>query len=492
VISQLPSSCLRQLELSFPKFLGQQGSSNLAFALRRLQSLAELTLQGAPVAPLLPAFSNLQHLTRLEITVETANIGQLGVLPVQLRSLTVSIQSSAGSRSSGSISQQQRTQPLQLAHLTALEELLSIESETQQRLALQQGDTLPAALLHVQLGLVPAKLLLQLRSLQELDLQENLLTAWDLGEIRTTLTQLSAVALRYTAPGAAAAAALRWGSLPIKRLSIEAPEALSPIVCFKLGALGTSLQELILHSYRPTAQQQQQGQHALESMLQQQQAGAQGLAPARQLASALKQLNLLQVLILHGELVDWSASSDSDSNSGGAEAAQAAGVEPNAAAAMAAAVDSARAREANMRALASAIASLSRLQHLSLHQLPLGAAAAQLRYAAYQLDTLKLEACDLTDLDVTFILLGQKSLWALAIHSEDSVTNAVLRMISIGLKRLRVLSLGGCWQISREGLSTLQGMQQLMRLNVGDTDVDGDDVLWLWRQMHGRVQVVWE
>lgn len=196
MLSQLSNSSRREVRLSFPKHLGQQGSSNLAFALQKLPNLSSLALKGAAVTPLLPAVRSLQQLTELELEVAAGGLGQLpAVLPVQLRSLTVSVQAAPGSSSS---SQQLRTQPLQLAHLTALEELCSNDSEILQRLVVQQQDQLPAGLLRVKLGSCPCQPLLRLRSLQEMDLQDSTLTSWDLFRISTTLTSLSSVALHST------------------------------------------------------------------------------------------------------------------------------------------------------------------------------------------------------------------------------------------------------------------------------------------------------
>jgi hypothetical protein len=360
------------LDLSFPNFLGHQGSSNLAYALQRLDNLASLTLQCAPLAPLLPAFSSLQQLTNLELTIETASLGQLGVLPAQLPSLTLNLQSQAAS----SISQHQRAEPLQLAHLTALEELVSCKSRTLQRLALQEHDKLPAGLLRVQLGLCPCEPLLQLRSLQELDLQDRMLASWELHALGTTLTDLRNVSLHYSAQGAAAAAAPRWDALPIRYLAIEAAEAVAPAVCMYLGGLGSSLTQLVLQLDLPANEQQQQqpedgvqpqqgeqeGQDVWQPSSQQQQAARRQQATTVQLAAALHALTALEVLHLHGDLVDWTASSSNSSITD-----QHAAMYPYAAAAA-----KERAKLKNMRAVVAALASLPGLQGVLLSHMPLG------------------------------------------------------------------------------------------------------------------------
>jgi hypothetical protein len=447
------------------------------------------------LAPLLPAFSSLQQLTKLELAIETANIGQLGVLPAQLHSLTLNVQSQAAS----SISQHQRTEPLQLAHLTALEELVSCKSRTLQRLVLQEQDKLPAGLLRVQLGLCPCEPLLQLRSLQELDLQDTMLTSWELHALSTTLTDLRTVSLHYSAKGAAAAAAPRWDALPIQYLAIEAAEALAPAVCMNLGGLGSSLTQLVLQSDLPVNQQQQQeeedqvpqqqqqhgeqqGQDFWQPSPQQQQAARRQQATAVQLAAALHALTALEVLHLHGELVDWIVSS---SNSSITE--QHAAMYPDAAAAA-----KERIKLADMRAVVAALASLPGLQGVSLSHMPLGGAATGLGVTRQQLQALKLAACELTDVEVNYILLQQTSLRALYINDELHVTNGIMPVIGHGLRQLEMLSLYGCSRIGSEGMFCLAGMHKLVRFEAGDTGLDEDDAQWLAQQLQGRVVVDFE
>jgi hypothetical protein len=488
VLSQLPSSHLRHVDLSFPKFLGHQGSSNLAFALQRLGGLTSLALQCAPVASLLPALGSLQQLTKLELTIEAANIGQLGVLPEQLRSLTLSIQAPAAS----SISQHQRTQPLHLAHLTALEELISCKSSTRQRLVLQEHDKLPAALLRVQLGLCPCEPLLQLRSLQELDLQDSMLASWELHALSTTLTNLRTVSLQYSAKGAAAAAAPRWDAMPIKSLVIEAAEALAPAVCFNLGGLGSSLTRLVLQSDLPANAQQQedeqqqqqqgegQGQDNWQPSPQQQQAARRQQATAVQLADALRELTALEVLDLHGDLVDWTASSSSNNSI----TAQHAAMYPDAAAAA-----KERTKLANMRAVLAAVVCLPQLQGVSLSHMPLGRAATGLGAFRQQLEALKLAACELTDVEVNYILLQQTSLKALWINDELRITNGIMPVIGHGLRQLQKLSLYGCSRIGSEGLFCLQNMRGLVHFEAGETGLDAEDALWLEERIGGGLYV---
>jgi hypothetical protein len=488
VLSQIPSNCLRKVDLSFPKHLGQQGSTNVACAWQKLHNLTSLTLQCTPVAPLLPALSSLQQLTQLELTVETTNIVQLAVLPAQLRSLTLNVLAPTGS-SSGT-NQHQRSQPLQLAHLTALEELHSYNSEGLQRLVLQQHDQLPAGLPRVKLGLCAVETLLQLCSLQELDLQDSMLTSWELFGISTTLTSLSTVATHYSAKGAAAAAAPRWDALPIECLKVLAPEAISPVVCMaQLGALGTSLKDLVLHAHTPNAEQQQdeqqqeeqgeqQEQDNWEPSLRQQQAAREQQVTAVQLADALRQLTVLEFLDLQGDLVDWNASSSSN----------AASKAPMFLHAAAAAEE--RTKAANLRAVVAAIARLPRLSCLALSDMPLGPAATGLGATEQQLACLTLAACELTDVEVNYILMCQTSLVALAVLDELKVTDSIMPVVGRGLQQLQILSLHGCIQISSDGLYCIQGMQQLTKLCVADTGVDAGDALWLQQQMNGRVEVV--
>lgn len=203
---------------------------------------------------------------------------------------------------------------------------------------------------------------------------------------------------------------------------------------------------------------------------------------AAQLADALQQLTALEGLALHGNLVDWSADSSSSSSS---ISAQQAALYPEAAAAA-----KERTIRANMRSLVAAIASLPRLACLAVSEVPLGPAALGLGATAQQLASLCLGECQLTDVEINYILLRQTSLPLLSIIDEPEVTDGILPVIGHSLQQLQVLSLHSCGMISGEGLGCLAGMQQLAQLYLGDTGVDEDEARWLQQRMQGRLQVL--
>ncbi|WIA33934.1 hypothetical protein OEZ86_007031 [Tetradesmus obliquus] len=205
---------------------------------------------------------------------------------------------------------------------------------------------------------------------------------------------------------------------------------------------------------------------------------------AAQLADALQQLTALEGLALHGNLVDWSADSSSSSSSSSISAQQAA-MYPEAAAAA-----KERAQLANMRSLVAASASLPRLVCLAVSEVPLGPAALGLGATAQQLASLCLGECQLTDVELNYILLRQTSLQRLSIIDEPEVTDSILPVIGHGMQQLQVLSLHSCGMISGEGLGCLAGMQQLTQLYVGETGVNEDEARWLQQRMQGRLQVL--
>jgi hypothetical protein len=374
--------------------------------LRRLVLIEDCEDEPTNTNLLVPAPAGMQQLTILDIGIHRGRQEELCHLPALLLQLSI------GAGSNGFEEPDENWDrplgSLLLGHLTSLTKL-SLRREVSEELL--PMDVLPPSLVELDCCWVPsAEPLLHLKRLRLLSMGEQMPAA-ELQRLGSSLTALQAVALEYSTPSDAAAAAAGWSCLPVTSLHVAVEQDFD-LACLQHIATLTRLTALHMRI------------------------GGHGSPPVawsgRELAAVLAPLKQLQALVLHGFGLHM----------------------PD---------DVPRTEHAWQ--IAQALAGLPHMQSLKLATIPFGRQVAPVLSGMSQLTSLKLPGCSLVDYDVNVLALRLTALQELQVSYTADVSDGVLPVIAHNLQQLSSLQLMHTG-VSDVGLQWVRGMQRLRILGV--------------------------
>jgi hypothetical protein len=249
LLQQLPAHSLTSLVITDDYDDATQDLQKAAFVRRSLSHLVNLRrlvliedLEDEPTNTnlLVPALAGMQQLTYLDIGIHRGRQEELCHLPASLLELSI------GAGSNGFEEPDENWDrplgALLLGHLTSLTKLSLIREVPEELLPM---DVLPPSLVELECCDVPsAEPLLHLKRLRLLSMGEQMPAA-DLQRLGSSLTALQAVALEYSTPSDAAAAAAGWSCLPITSLHVAVEQDFD-LACLRHIAALTGLTALHL------------------------------------------------------------------------------------------------------------------------------------------------------------------------------------------------------------------------------------------------------